>query len=212
MKNIIELQKQIIRDNNLFDWFNDYSWLDGFIGNIYSPIWFLGENPSLTQMNKQLATKDLDKNLQWNASAGDKLLRDSITETGLKNGDPNLNDGWNCYITNVIKEPEIVVERNKKKQDSGYWKKQAEIWLPVLQMQINIGNPKVLVCLGGQSEKILKHMVKIGLNTPSIEKIHHYSYIMLRPEAGTRRGPRHPDRIREFKDSIKKIVEKYNII
>ena len=210
MKEIIQLQKEIIKTNHLFNWFKEYPWLNGFIGNLDSPVWLLGENPSLTQMKKQLKNKQFDENLQWNASAGDNLLRESLTESGLKEGNPDLNEGWNCYITNVIKEPEVVVERNQKKHDSQYWKKQAKHWLPVLQMQIDMGNPKVLVCLGGQSEKILNYMVKIGLKTPNLEKIHHYSYIMLRPESGTRRGPRHPERIKEFKISVKTIAKKYN--
>jgi hypothetical protein len=53
-------------------------------------------------------------------------------------------------------------------------------------------------------------MNKIGLMSPTIEQVHHYSYIMMRPEAGTRRGPRHPDRIKEFKQSIVDIANKYN--
>ena len=94
-------------------------------------------------------------------------------------------------------------------RNSQYWKEQAERWMPTLQKQIDSGNPKVLVVLGLQSEKIIKHMVKLGLKTPKIEKIHHYSYIMLRPESGTHRGPRHPERILEFKESIKLIAKKY---
>ena len=83
------------------------------------------------------------------------------------------------------------------------------MWLPVLQKQIDIGQPKIIITLGGQAEKIFKYMLKGGLNSPKYIKIHHYSYIMLRPEASTKRGPRHPERIAEFKSSIKEIAEKY---
>ena len=82
--------------------------------------------------------------------------------------------------------------------------------MPILQKQIDIGRPEVLVALGGQAEKILKYMIKIGLKAPKIKKIHHYSYIMKRPEAGTRRGPGHPDRILEFKNSVRKIARSYS--
>lgn len=206
----IELIKEVINKNQLYDWFNQFDWLTGFLGNPNSPIWFIGENPSLTYV-RSVDRRSIEKseNLQWNIHDGDRLLRDAITEAGLKQGAPELNEHWSCYITNAIKEPEIVRERNEKKRNPQYWKEQAERWLPVLQKQIDSGNPKVLVALGGQAHKILNHMVKHGLKTPEIEKIHHYSYIMMRPEAGTSRGPRHPDRIIEFKESIKKIAKKY---
>jgi hypothetical protein len=76
MKEIIEAQLKVIRENSLYNWFEDYPWLQGFIGNSSSPIWFLGENPSLSQVDKQSRKAELTENLQWNASAGDQLLRD----------------------------------------------------------------------------------------------------------------------------------------
>ena len=114
-----------------------------------------------------------------------------------------------CYISNVIKEPELVKLRNSNKAAASYWKEQAEIWLPVLQKQIDIGAPNVIVTLGGQADKIFKYMVKLGLKAPESIKIHHYSYIMLRPEAGSKRGPRHPERMLEFKESIFEIARTY---
>lgn len=209
MNTINKLQKEVIKENDLYNWFDDYPWLTGYLGDIDSSIWFLGENPSLNQVNRQSKRTTLSENLQWNSSAGDHLLREAITEAGLKEGDPFDNKGWKTYITNVIKEPEIVNERNRKKTDSQYWKKQAEMWLPVLQEQINTGKPKLLITLGGQADKIFKYMLKLGLQAPQHKKIHHYSYIMLRPEAGTKRGPRHPDRIKEFKSSIKTIANEH---
>jgi len=206
----IEKIKDIIRVDEIYDWFVDFPWLTGFIGNENASIWFIGENPSLNgvkAVDKRSSVKT--ENLQWNSHDGDRLLREAITEAGLKFGNPETNQDWNCYITNAIKEPEIVRERNEKKRDSQYWKTQAERWLPVLQYQINSGNPQVLVALGGQAYKILNYMKRSGLSGPKIEKIHHYSYIMLRPEAGTHRGPRHPDRIAEFKASIKELVKRY---
>ena len=208
---LVQSIKEIIRKDHLENWFDDFPWLTGQLGNINSPIWFIGENPSLTGV-KNVDRRSVDKteNLQWNSHNGDRLLREALSESGLKHGLPGSDEGWECYITNAIKEPEIAKERNKKKRDSSYWRGQAERWMPVLQEQIDIGRPKVLVALGGQAEKILKYMIKIGLKAPRIEKIHHYSYIMKRPESGTRRGPGHPDRILEFKSSVKEIAIAYS--
>lgn len=208
---IVQHIKETIYNSQLENWFHEFPWLTGFLGNPNSSIWFIGENPSLNGVkNVDKRSSEKTENLQWNSHDGDRLLRDAITEAGLKNGTPERNEGWNCYITNAIKEPEMVSERNEKKNNSQYWKEQAERWLLTLQKQIDTGNPKVLVLLGGQTEKIVKYMMKIGLKVPAIEKIHHYSYIMFRPEAATRRGPRHPSRIKEFKESVKLIANKYS--
>ncbi len=83
MHEIIEAQLKVIRENSFYNWFEDYPWLQGFIGNSSSPIWFLGENPSLSQVDKQSRKTELTENLQWNASAGDQLLRDAIFEANI---------------------------------------------------------------------------------------------------------------------------------
>ena len=203
--------KKVICENHLDNWLDKYPWLIGFIGNPNSPIWFIGENPSLRgviAVHRQSQT--ISENLQWNFHDGDRLLRESITEAGLKSGDPTADAGWRCYITNAIKEPEIVAIRNAKKLDKRYWQVQAERWWPVLQEQIDCGTPRVLVALGGQAHKILVHMKSLGLRCPPVIKISHYSYVMYRPEASTRRGPRHLDRIAEFKSSISALAKEYD--
>ncbi len=208
---LVQIIKATIDENQLDNWLIEFPWLTGHIGNPRSALWFVGENPSLTAVrNVDKRSSEKSENLQWNSHDGDRLLREAITEAGLKSGRVEINENWNCYITNAIKEPAIVAERNENKTNSQYWKEQAEHWFPAFQSQIDYGDPKALIALGGESEKILKYMIKIGLKVPALEKIHHYSYIMMRPETGTRRGPRHPDRIKEFKVSVKLIAEKYS--
>ena len=203
--------EEVIRESHLANWLEEYPWLIGYIGNPAAPIWFIGENPSLSGVEAvHRRSSTASANLQWNSHDGDRLLRESIAEAGLKSGAPESDEGWKCYITNAIKEPEIVAVRNERKRDARYWKEQAERWLPVLQEQINSGSPRVLVALGGQAHKILIHMKSLGLKCPPVTKINHYSYVMFRPEAGTRRGPRHPERISEFKSSIRTIAKTYD--
>lgn len=204
------LVQNTIQKHRLANWLADYPWLISALGDPNAPIWFLGENPSVRGVllvQKRASTHD--ENLQWNSHDGDALFRQAISEAGLKDGAPEINTGWRCFITNVIKTPEIVGTRNARKRRSEYWKHQATIWMPVLQAQIDSGSPAVMVCLGREVTKILRHMISIGLRCPSVEMIHHYSYIMMRPESGTQRGPRHPARIREFKRSIVNIAVKY---
>lgn len=202
--------ESVIAESGLPNRLEELPWLTGSLGNQNSPVWFIGENPSLSGVEiVDRRSSEHFENLQWNSHDGDRMLREAITEAGLKEGHPEASGGWKCYITNAIKEPERVGLRNEKKRDSRYWKDQARRWLPLLQAEIDAGHPKVLVALGAQVEKILQCMRSIGLRAPQIRKINHYSYEMLRPEAGTRRGPRHPDRIREFKDSIREIANEH---
>lgn len=208
--NIEKKTKDIININHLNNWLDDYPWLTGHLGNPQASVWFIAENPSLKKViwvDKKFTGKTA--NNQWSYSVKEcELFRDAITEAGLKSGNPASNEGWNCYITNAIKEPESVKKRNENMTTMSL-EEQTKRWLKVLQYEIDNGNPKVLVALGKKVERILNIMVRNGLKCPPIERIHHYSYIMLRPEAGTKRGPRHPERIVEFKESIRGIAQSY---
>ena len=204
---VIQAQKDVIESHGLCDWFEKYSWLTGFIGDIHAPVWFLAENPSLSQIDKQAMKYDLNENLQWNASDGDRLLREAITEANLKTGDPKKNGGWKCYISNVDKEPDIA---GKRGSGSKFLKCRAKMWLPVLQKQVDLGSPNIIVTLGGNADYILRHMRGLGLCAPESENVHHYSFIMMRPErGGKKRGPRHPERIKEYKECIADIAKRY---
>ena len=208
---ILEETKKIIRRYSLPDYLKRFPWLTGYIGDINSKIWFVGENPSLRgveNVDKKNPIKDV--NLQKNSHVGDWLFRDALTECGLKTGAPRKNEGWNCYITNAIKLPEIVVSRNKEKnKNKDYLTEQINQWMPLLQLQINLGKPKVLVAMGKTVLNILEKMKRLGLNAPELDIIPHYSYIMFRPDQKRKLGPRDPIRIKEFKEEVKRIKEKY---
>ena len=72
-----------------------------------------------------------------------------------------------------------------------------------------IGNPTVLVAMGKTTFNILKKMKLYGLRTPQLDIIPHYSYIMFRPDAKRKLGPRDPIRIKEYKAEIRRIKELY---
>src|SRR6266480_7961514 len=101
--------KRTIRDHHLEDWLGAYPWLTGCLGDQFAPIWFIGENPSMAgveAIDKGSQTKS--ENLQWNSHDGDRLFREAIVEVGLKSGLPETEGGWQCYVTNAIKAPEVV--------------------------------------------------------------------------------------------------------
>ena len=83
---VIQAQKDAIKAHDLCDWFEEYLWLTGFIGDIHAPVWFLAENPSLSRLEEKTEEGASNESDQWNASAGDRLLREAITEAGLRAG------------------------------------------------------------------------------------------------------------------------------
>ena len=210
---ILQTIKEVIKKHNLYDFLKDYPWLNGYLGDPNASVWFVAENPSLSgviNVHNRYKEKDRNENLQWNSSEADSLFRLALTTNGFKDGNPFDNEGWNCYITDIIKEPDLVEERKKKKRDNRYWQQQALQWLPVFQQEIDNGGPQVLVALGSQVLKILNFMQSKGLKTPKIDHIPHYSYIMNRPDRKTKLRPGHPARIKEFYDAIERIKVEYS--
>jgi hypothetical protein len=201
--------RETIAAHDLPEWLDEFPWLTGFLGDPQSPVWFVGENPSLAAVRRidgRASAKT--ENLQWNCHDGDQLLREALTEAGLKTGVPSANSGWSCYLTNVVKAPEIVGDRNARKTAASM-REEAGIWLPVLQDEIDSGKPRVLVAIGGQSHKLLIYMRQLGLKAPGITRIDHYSYVMSRPDRKAGLGPRAPARIAHFKASILEIAQRY---
>jgi hypothetical protein len=202
--------RETIAAHNLPEWLDEFPWLTGYLGDPQSPVWFVGENPSLGAVRRidgRASAKT--ENLQWNCHAGEtRMFREALTEAGLKTGDLCANSGWRCYITNAVKAPEVVKYRNAQKTVARM-RKDASIWWPVLQYQIDRGKPFMLVAIGGQSYKLLLQMRELGLRTPEITRIDHYSYVMLRPDKKTGLGPRAPARIAHFKASILEIARRY---
>ena len=92
----------------------------------------------------------------------------AVTEAGLKVGNPCDDSGWNCYITNIIKEPQNPGEFNK--QSKLQTNREAERWQSVLQLQLCLGAPRVLVVMGKRANKELEHLKHNGLQCPPTEK------------------------------------------
>ena len=197
---------KVIRDHYLCDWFTKFPWLTGSLGNLKAPVWFLGEYPSraaVEKVDKKAKADDIEitPNLQWSClDDSAKLWREAVAEAGLKVGNPCDDSGWNCYITNFIKEPQIPGEINT--QSILKIMKEAERWQSVLQLQLCLGAPKVLVVMGQRANKILEHLKHNGLQCPSTVKIPSYAYIITKPDNKLKLGPRHPARIELYKLKI----------
>ena len=57
----------------LYDHRAQFPWVLACLGDPFAPVWFVAENPSLTQVERALDSTPED---QWNVSIGDKLFRD----------------------------------------------------------------------------------------------------------------------------------------
>lgn len=183
-----------------------YPWLMGALGDPAAPVWFLAENPSLTQV--ALAGQVRTPEAQWSQSRGDKLFRDVLVKLGLKSGGASSDGGWSCYITDVVKSAAIAgawaaLPMSRKKQV-------AEMWAPVLDFELNAGNPAVIVCLGERADLLLDHLRRHRLvpGSPPAVRVDHYSYISMRPEtSGLRRKQMDPGRVADWRESIRRAID-----
>ena len=178
-----------------------HPWLIGWLGDPHAPVWLVSENPSATQVDRihsAVATPES----QWAASRGDALLREALVEHGLKLGGELAAGGWRCYLTNVMKSEVFVKDWNGTRSQEQL--RVAEAWAPVFGFELEVGNPKVLIALGGKAERALNHLCKKRLlpGLPPTIRIDHYSYVMHRPDNRRGLGPGHPVRQVEWKAAL----------
>jgi hypothetical protein len=187
-----------------YDHRRDYPWLFGALGEPASGIWFIGENPSLGQVERVRDPQGgrPTPEAQWWASRGDRLFRDLLVKHGFKRSPPDAHGGWECYITNVIKEADY----------SGRWRGSpaerrraaAQAWLPVLRWELEQSLPHLVVALGQTVRKTLADLEGRGLRLPRVETIQHYSYVALRPRG--KQGPMHPERVAEYDEEFRSLA------
>jgi Uracil DNA glycosylase superfamily len=191
---VARLSESVFREHSeVVDYRAEYPWLTGCLGDPFAPVWFVAENPSLTQVAKAVGDS---QELQWSVSPGDKLLRQTLVKHGFKTNGASNPGGWRCYITDVVKSATPVKEWNKLSK--GERRLVAEVWAPVLAYEIREGKPRVVVVLGEKAEDLVRHLLRRNLipHLPNPKRIHHYSYIASRAEG--KRGPLHPERVAEW--------------
>ena len=159
----------------------DYPWLYGALGDPSAEVMFICENPSLAGVKKaHVATVDdnpPDIEAQWWGGPNDfaaQRLRPMLCEFGLKEGGTWSKGGWRCYITNVVKELNMVKDQNAK---AGCDKReQARNWADILAWEHAQVNPAVVFCVGGKTEAAVKRLQREHL-LPKFQthRIWHYS-------------------------------------
>lgn len=182
------------------DYRSSYPWLIGSLGNPNARIVFVGENPSLGQIQRvsdpmgKLATEEV----QWSASRGDRLFRELLVKHGFKAGTIESHGGWHCYITNVIKEADYA--QKWRRLPAAKQKAAAEAWSSVFAWELQRCRPMLVIALGKTVRGLLDHLMTCGMSLPRIETVQHYSYVAHRPRG--KQGPMHPVRVQEYDDEF----------
>jgi hypothetical protein len=181
-----------------------FPWLTNSLGDPFSGIWFIAENPSLGQVERVRNPDGDDPTIeaQWFASGGDRLFRDALVTVGFKASSWNEIGGWNCYVTNLIKEADYAERWKKKGMDNRIGA--ATMWAPVLDWEIQTAKPKLLVLMGGVVRDLVSELKRSNrIRLPSIAAIDHYSYVAHRPKGHL--GPMHPSRVADYHRDMAKI-------
>ena len=159
----------------------DFPWLFGALGQVPSKVIFICENPSL----KGVRSADVDTldggppdiEAQWCGgprSVARKRLRRVLCEVGLKTTPETEKGGWTCYITNVVKEANIVSDQRELPYPQRML--QAEQWSDVLRWELEQVAPTTVFCVGGRATAAVRHLMKNGLLPQfGFRQIWHYS-------------------------------------
>lgn len=176
----------------------EHSWVTGYLGEPFSPVWFIAENPSLRQVEK-ITDPDPSPERQRTMTKGVGLFRDALCTAGFKDGASMDPGGWRCYITDVIKSAAVVKEFSSVKA-SERWEL-ACARAPVLAWELSCGQPKIIVFVGARARQYTQRLIRQArLPDPQREwnarfkEVPHYVYVTQRPD--NRRKLRANDQLR----------------
>jgi hypothetical protein len=161
---------------------DEYPWLYGALGAVPSDVMFICENPSIAGV-RQANTDTIDGGApdieaQWwggRKNPAAKRFRPVLTEMGLKTNGPDQRGGWNCYITNVVKEANLA-GADQQMKSTAERQEQARDWADILKWEIEQVRPKRVFCVGSAAHAMVSFLRRerlLPFFTP--HKIGHYS-------------------------------------
>ena len=163
-----------------------YTWLYGAIGKVPTDIMFICENPSLKGIeNAQAMAEKLgneyDIEAQWWGGNAGTVFRPALCELGLKTSPPDAIGGWECYITNVIKQANYANVHGRLTNSQK--KEKAKQWADILRWEIEKVNPRKVICVGGSAFKLVKYLSEGNIiQKKEINQVIHYSAHFLSHE------------------------------
>ena len=139
---------------------------------------FVCENPSLkgcAATHNETSADERDGNIQWNGDYRAKRFRKALCGVGLKEPPAESDEGWCCYITNVVKEVDIAGEYSNL--SPAQKAKKAEQWADVLAWEWGVVKPARVFAVGGDTHHVLRRLQsrKLIPDRPGIRQILHYS-------------------------------------
>jgi len=156
----------------------DYPWLYGALDKVPAEVSFICENPSLSGVkNAHIYTIDggsPDIEAQWWGGKA-RLFRVALYQMNLKNTRPNERGGWECFITNVVKQ--INIAKDQEALSLVERRQQAIDWAEVLQWELAHVKPKYIFCVGGKAFSAIQWLRQkeyLMVDAP-VYKIMHYS-------------------------------------
>ena len=156
----------------------EFPWLYGALGEVPSDVMFVCENPSLGGVEKADA-RTISGGVpsiedQWAGGIRSnciKRFRPILCQLGLKTTEPSRPAGWRCYITNVIKEADVVRDFNARDKEMI-----AGEWADVLNWEIREVSPSMLFTVGGSTTKLIRSLQRRQLIPPiPTHSVIHYS-------------------------------------
>lgn len=156
----------------------EYGWLYGAWGSVPARTMFVCENPSLEgceAAHSKVSADERDGNIQWNGDYRAKRFREALCRAGLKESPAESDEGWRCYITNVVKEVDIAGDYGGLGPAQKV--KKAEQWADVLAREWGEVKPERVFAVGGESHHVLRKLqcMKRIPDRPEVHKITHYS-------------------------------------
>lgn len=140
---------------------------------------FVCENPSLTGVeradSRTLLGGDAGIEDQWAGGPSSnciKRFRPALCQLNLKTTPPTAHGGWKCYITNVIKEADVVRDFVAREKQS-----LAIEWADVLKWEIQQVSPRTIFTIGDAATRLVTGIQRRGLipAVPVPHKVMHYS-------------------------------------
>jgi hypothetical protein len=160
---------------------DDYSWLYGALGKVPSDVMFICENPSITGVKKAhvdtIDGRSPDIEAQWWGGSTDnaaRRFRVALYQLKLKTTRPRERGGWECYITNVIKQSNVP--KDQEHLPSRTKRQQARDWADILQWEFDHVKPRYVFCVGGNAATYIQMLQREDqLSLFPIFTVTHYS-------------------------------------
>lgn len=160
-----------------------YRWLYGALGVVPTSVMFVCGNPSQRGVEEKAGDAkrtgiQLTIEAQWGSGLPLTRLRPVLCRLGLKQGAPGAPGGWQCYLTNVVKE--MTLKSLGSYSESEQHAK-ALAWAGILEWELQQVRPTWVFCMGHPAFNLVTWLQKCG-RLPTLQacgsrlhRVWHYS-------------------------------------